>query len=102
MAAIAPNHRAGAMIAVLLVDDHAVVREGYKRLIERSPDLRVAGEASTATDAYRTFADTDPDVTVMDILLPDLSGIEALRHILAHCPGARVLMFSIHDEAIYA
>lgn len=89
------------MISVLLVDDHAVVREGYKRLIERSPDLHVSGEASTAADAYRAFADTDPDVTVMDISLPDLSGIEALRHILARRADARVLMFSIHDEAIY-
>jgi two-component system, NarL family, invasion response regulator UvrY len=89
------------MISVLLVDDHAVVREGYKRLIERSPDLRVVGEASTATDAYRAFAETDPDVTVMDISLPDLSGIEALRHIVARSPGVRVLMFSIHDEPIY-
>lgn len=90
------------MISVLLVDDHAVVREGYKRLIERSPDLHVGGEASTATDAYRVFAETSPDVTVMDISLPDLSGIEALRHILARCSGALVLMFSIHDETIYA
>lgn len=90
------------MISVLLVDDHAVVREGYKRLIERSPDLRVGGEASTATDAYRVFTETDPDVTVMDISLPDLSGIEALRHILARRLDARLLMFSIHDEAIYA
>src|SRR5271167_2479745 len=90
------------MISVLLVDDHAVVREGYKRLIERSPDLHVGGEASTAADAYRVFADTDPDVTVMDISLPDLSGIEALRHILARSADARMLMFSIHDEAIYA
>lgn len=90
------------MISVLLVDDHAVVREGYKRLIEHSPDLRVGGEASTAREAYRAFAGTAPDVTVMDISLPDLSGIEALRHILARCSDARVLMFSIHDEAIYA
>lgn len=90
------------MISVLLVDDHAVVREGYKRLIEQSFDLRVGGEASTATDAYRAFAETEPDVTVMDISLPDLSGIEALRRILARCSGARVLMFSIHDETIYA
>jgi len=89
------------MISVLLVDDHAVVREGYKRLIERSPDLHVGGEASTAADAYRAFADTEPDVTVMDISLPDLSGIEALRHILARSADARVLMFSIHDETIY-
>lgn len=90
------------MISVLLVDDHAVVREGYKRLIERSPDLRVGGEAATAAEAYRYFAETNPDVTVMDISLPDLSGIEALRHILARSAGARVLMFSIHDEPIYA
>jgi two-component system invasion response regulator UvrY len=90
------------MISVLLVDDHAVVREGYKRLIEHSPDLRVGGEASTASEAYRAFAETAPDVTVMDISLPDLSGIEALRHIMARCSDARVLMFSIHDEAIYA
>ena len=89
------------MISVLLVDDHAVVREGYKRLIERSPDLHVGGEASTATDAYRAFADTHPDVTVMDISLPDLSGIEALRHILARSADARVLIFSIHEETIY-
>jgi DNA-binding NarL/FixJ family response regulator len=90
------------MISVLLVDDHAVVREGYKRLIERSPDLRVGGEASTAADAYRVFTEAYPDVTVMDISLPDLSGIEALRHILARRSDARLLMFSIHEEAIYA
>jgi len=91
-----------ATVSVLLVDDHAVVREGYKRLIERSPDLRVSGEASTAGEAYRAFLEKDPDVTVMDISLPDLSGIEALRHILARSPGAKVIMFSIHDEPIYA
>jgi len=90
------------VISVLLVDDHAVVREGYKRLIERSPDLCVGGEASTAAEAYRAFVEKGPDITVMDITLPDLSGIEALRHILARSPGARVLMFSIHDEPIYA
>jgi len=90
------------MISVLLVDDHAVVREGYKRLLEKSDDLQVAGEASTAAGAYQAFVKLSPDVTVMDITLPDLSGIEALRHILARQSNARVLMFSIHDEAIYA
>lgn len=90
------------MISVLLVDDHAVVREGYKRLIERSLGLRVCGEASTAAGAYRAFAETRPDVTVMDVSLPDLSGIEALRHILIRFPRARVLMFSLHTEPIFA
>jgi two-component system invasion response regulator UvrY len=90
------------MISVLLVDDHAVVREGYKRLIERSLGLSVCGEASTAAGAYRVFAETRPDVTVMDVSLPDLSGIEALRHILIRSPSARVLMFSLHTEPIFA
>lgn len=90
------------MTSVLLVDDHAVVREGYKRLLERSSDLRVAGEAATAAEAYRAFAECAPDVTVMDISLPDVSGIEALRRILARASDARVLMFSIHEEPIYA
>jgi two-component system, NarL family, invasion response regulator UvrY len=89
------------MTSVLLVDDHAVVREGYKRLIDRAPDLRVAGEASTGDDAVRLCTSITPDVTVMDISLPDQSGFEALAQILAHAPAARVLMFSIHDEQIY-
>jgi two-component system, NarL family, invasion response regulator UvrY len=87
---------------VLLVDDHAVVREGYRRLIERSTDLHVAAEASTAADAVRIFAEVMPNVTVMDVSLPDKSGIEALRQIVAHFPVARVLMFSIHDEPMFA
>jgi DNA-binding NarL/FixJ family response regulator len=62
----------------------------------------VAGEAATAAEAYRAFVELAPDVTVMDISLPDLSGVEALRHILSRAGEARVLMFSIHDEPIYA
>jgi two-component system, NarL family, invasion response regulator UvrY len=89
------------MTNVLLVDDHAVVREGYKRLIDRAPDLCVAGEASTGADAVRLCVAMNPDVTVMDISLPDKSGFEALAQIVAQSPAARVLMFSIHDEQIY-
>ena len=89
------------MTNVLLVDDHAVVREGYKRLIDRAPDLCVAGEASTGADAARLCVALNPDVTVMDISLPDKSGFEALAQIVVHSPAARVLMFSIHDEQIY-
>ena len=88
-------------ISVLLVDDHAVVREGYRRLLERAVDLRIVGEAATAAEAVRICAQTAPDVVVMDISLPDVSGIEALRRLLARAPEARVLMFSIHDESIF-
>lgn len=90
------------VISVLLVDDHAVVREGYRRLLERAPDLRVVGEADCAAAAHAAFVALAPDVVVMDISLPDVSGIEALRRLLAREPSARVLMFSIHEEVIYA
>jgi two-component system, NarL family, invasion response regulator UvrY len=89
-------------IAVLVVDDHAVVREGYRRLLERASDLRVVGEADCAAAAQAAFIACKPDVVVMDISLPDVSGIELLRRLLARDPSARILMFSIHEETIYA
>jgi two-component system invasion response regulator UvrY len=72
-----------ANISVLLVDDHAVVREGYRRLLELSPDVRVAGEAADAAQAYQRFCALRPDVVVMDLALPGASGIEAMRRMLA-------------------
>jgi two-component system, NarL family, invasion response regulator UvrY len=89
-------------IGVLLVDDHAVVREGYRRLLERDHRLQVVGEASSAADATRLDAELRPDVIVLDIALPGVSGIEILRRILARREDARVLMFSMHQDGIYA
>ena len=89
-------------ITVLLVDDHSVVREGYRRLLERSAGIRVIGEAANAADAYREFQRLTPDVVVMDISLPDVSGIEGARHMLAREPKVKVLMFSMHEEPIFA
>jgi len=90
-----------ARVTVLLVDDHAVVREGYRRLLEVSGGISVVGEASSAADAYQMFCSLEPDVVVMDICLPGVSGIEALRRILVHEPKARVLMFSMHEDTIF-
>jgi DNA-binding NarL/FixJ family response regulator len=87
---------------VLLVDDHAVVREGYRRLLERDDSLVVAGEAASAAEAIRCDAELQPDVIVLDIALPGISGIETLRRILARRPDARVLMFSMYQDGIYA
>jgi len=89
-------------VSVLLVDDHAVVREGYRRLLERDASLVVIGEAATATDAIRCDGELKPDVVVLDIALPGVSGIEILRRIIARRPGACVLMFSMHQDGIYA
>jgi two-component system invasion response regulator UvrY len=90
-----------APVSVLLVDDHAVVREGYRRLLERSSGIGVVGEAASAGEAYQVFCRCRPDVVVMDISLPDVSGIEAMRRLLMREPRARVLVFSIHDEPIF-
>jgi two-component system, NarL family, invasion response regulator UvrY len=90
-----------APIGVLLVDDHAVVREGYRRLLERAAGIAVVGEAASAAEAYQVFVQVAPDVVVMDISLDDASGIDAMRRLLIRDPRARVLMFSIHDEPIF-
>jgi two-component system, NarL family, invasion response regulator UvrY len=95
----AAEHR---RISVLLVDDHAVVREGYRRLLERDDSLVVVGEAATAADAIRFDGELEPDVIVLDIGLPGVSGIEILRRIIARRPAARVLMFSVYHDGIYA
>lgn len=89
-------------ITVLLVDDHAVVREGYRRLLERAGDIAVVGEAADATQAYALFCAQPPQVTVMDISMAGVSGIEVMRRMLSREPQARVLMFSMHEDVIYA
>ncbi len=89
-------------IEVLLVDDHAVVREGYRRLLEQTEDIRVLAEAGSGEDAYRLFCDLRPAVVVMDISLPRISGIEITRRMLAREPGARVLVFSMHEDIVFA
>jgi two-component system invasion response regulator UvrY len=91
-----------ARIGVLLVDDHAVVREGYRRLLERDARLNVVGEASSAAETLRLDAQLRPDVIVLDIALPGVSGIEILRRVLSRRPEACVLMFSMYQDGIYA
>jgi len=91
-----------ATVTVLLVDDHAVVREGYRQLLERSGDIRVIGEAANADDACERCAELAPQVVVMDIALPGVSGIEAMRRMLARGADTRVLIFSMYEDAIFA
>ena len=87
---------------VLLVDDHAIVREGYRRLLEDEANISVVGEAGSAAQAYEQTRSLQPDVVVMDIALPGVSGIEATRRMLRDQPQLRILMFSMYDDAIYA
>ena len=88
-------------IRVLLVDDHAVVRAGYARLLKLAGDIEVAGEADSGERAYGLCREGKFDVIVMDLSLPGMSGIETTRRICSRHPGTRVLVFSVHEEAIF-
>ncbi|MEN3791895.1 response regulator transcription factor [Fulvimarina sp. MAC3] len=87
---------------ILLVDDHPIVREGYRRLIESRTAHRIVAEAETATEAYRLFRTSKPDLVVMDLSLPGPGGLEALRHIRQWDHAARILVFSMHQNPAYA
>lgn len=86
-------------LRVLLVDDHEVVRSGFRRLIEQS--AVVCAEAADGEEAYRIYGKCSPDVTVMDLSMPGLGGLESLRRIMARYPAARVLVFSMHDSLAF-
>jgi DNA-binding NarL/FixJ family response regulator len=91
-------------IRVMLVDDHEVVRQGLKSLLERREHLQIVAEAGTVAEAVEQAAQAKPDVIVMDVRLPDGTGIEACREIRAEHPEIRVLMLTSYadDEAVYA
>lgn len=89
-------------IRVLLVDDHAVVREGYRRLIEKHEGIEVVSEADDAASAYKAFKASKPDVVVVDISMPGRGGIDLVRQMRQLDPHARILMFTMHANATYA
>jgi DNA-binding NarL/FixJ family response regulator len=85
-------------ISVLLVDDHSLVRRGFRRILEDEPDIDVVGEASDGAEAVRLAAELQPRVIVMDCALPKMNGLDATRQILKKSPGIMVLMLSMHPE----
>jgi len=90
------------MIRVLLVDDHAVVRTGFRLLLQAHPETSVVGEADSGESACQRYLELTPDVVVMDLAMPGMGGLEALRRIRAHHPQARVLALSAHDDITHA
>jgi DNA-binding NarL/FixJ family response regulator len=87
---------------ILLVDDHAVVREGYRAVLEKQPGLRVVAEAGDGAEAYKQFKATQPDLVIMDLTMPGVSGIEGIRHIRQWDRDARILVFTMHQNAAFA
>jgi DNA-binding NarL/FixJ family response regulator len=85
-------------ISVLLVDDHNLVRRGFRRILEDEPDMTVVGEAGDGASAIRLADELHPKVIVMDCAMPGMNGLEATRKILAKHPKAMVLMLSMHPE----
>lgn len=88
-------------ISIMLVDDHAVVRSGLRRMLELRPDMVVIAEAGSGEQAYQMYYELHPDVVIMDLSMPGMGGLEALRRIMTRDPKARMLVFSMHDNVSF-
>ena len=86
---------------ILLADDHSVVRQGFRLILENQTDMEVVGEASNGREAVHIAESLQPDVIVMDVTMPELNGIEATRRIGELAPRARVLALSMHKDSVY-
>ena len=87
---------------IILVDDHAVVRAGVRRLLEQEPLFEVIGEAESGEKAYQIFGELKPDVMVMDLSMPGMGGLESIRRILMRYEKAKILVLSMHEDLSFA
>ena len=85
-------------ITIVLVDDHKLVRDGVRTILERNAEFRVVGEAEDGADAVHLCRKTNPDMVLMDIGLPGMNGIEATTDLLRHCPGVQLVVLSMYDD----
>jgi DNA-binding NarL/FixJ family response regulator len=88
-------------IRIVLADDHGVVRQGFRRILDAQPDMEIVGEASNGKEALELAAKFSPDVVVMDVAMPELNGIEATRRMGEAAPRTRVLALSMHKDSVY-
>lgn len=90
-----------SVIRILIADDHAILRDGLRALIEAQPGLEVAGEASNADEAWLRACELAPDVLLLDLSMPGVSGLDAAERIAADCPKVKVLALTMHEERGY-
>lgn len=88
-------------IRILLADDHAVVRQGFKMILGAEADMEIVGEAGTGREAIELAESLKPDVVVMDVAMPELNGIEATRQVTSAVPHTRVIALSMHKDSVY-
>jgi DNA-binding NarL/FixJ family response regulator len=88
-------------IRILLADDHAVVRQGFKMILDAQADMEIVGEAGNGRQAVELAEQLRPDVVVMDVAMPELNGIEATRRLASSVPHARVVALSMHKDSVY-
>ena len=86
---------------ILIADDHGIVRGGLKLLIDRQPDMQVVAEAADGVEAFEQALATRPDLCVLDVSMPRMTGLQAARQIRAHMPDTQVLALSMHDDERY-
>jgi two-component system, NarL family, invasion response regulator UvrY len=89
------------IISVLLVDDHAVVRAGFRMLLSTTDSIRIVAEAERGEVACQLYFQIKPDVVVLDLSMPGIGGLECIRRICSRDPSAKILVFSVHDESVY-
>lgn len=102
MTRIVPKTSRTKVARILIVDDHPIVRDGLIAAMSRYPDLQVCGEASTIADAIKLIDTEVPDLTIIDLSLPDGSGLELIKRIKAHDIATKMLVLSMSDESLYA
>lgn len=101
-AAAGPTVAPSTKRKVFLVDDHPIVRNGVASIINGEADLEVVGQAGNSSEAIKAIMSAAPDITLLDVSLQDEDGINLAKELLAHLPGLPILMFSMHDETVYA
>ncbi len=89
------------MIRVILADDHAVVRAGYRMLLQNSTEMEIVAEVETGEQACKAYVDHNPDVVVMDLSMPGMGGLEAIRRIIMRDAKAKILVFSMHENTVF-